>query len=603
MFQISSIFIFGAFLVFFSLTSLFGVEPAVTYDVQFIGIQREDTLELLKSASQLVKLRNHPPKSLASLQRRAEMDIPNLVKALHSQAYYNARIAFDVDTTIMPYVVLFKIETGPVYPFGGFEVLPTSLNIQPQDLGICLFRPAYPLEIFNAEDALIHLLSRKGYPLAKLLDREVIADQKSKEIFVRLYVDPGPLAYFGNVTIEGLCTVKEEFVKRKIHWNLGDVYDPSKIDCTIAALESSRVFSSIGISHADEADHEDKLPITLQVTEGKQRSIGLGIGYSTQRGPGFTAEWEHRNFRGMGERLRASANVLMETQEGTVSYMIPDFHRRGQDLIYATELEHDDTKGYEKTSLSLSAILEKQLTDHLRVSYGGMYEYLKTTSERKDGSKETENFNLARIPLKVRWSNADDPLDPTRGVTLFLKAVPTCQLIEHAFAYTITTLTGSYYKPFSKDKRLILAAKAHIGSIWGSSVDMIPGSDRFYAGSENTLRGYNYETVSPMSEDADPIGGRSLMVYSLEGRWRISKKWGSVLFYDIGNVFSEPLPKFDAKMLQSIGMGIRYYTPVGPLRLDIAVPLNRRRVFDRREMRKKFVDDAYQIYFSVGQSF
>lgn len=590
------------FILLYSLT-LNAEENEAHYIVKFTDIQKDETLQLLQSASELVKLNQRPPKTRASLRRRAELDLPNLVKALHSQAYYNAKITFDVDFTKTPFEVLFNIETGPVYPLASFEVLPESLNILPEDLGICLYRPAYPSDIIAAEENLIHVLNRMGYPLSTMVDREVIADQNTKEIRVKLQVDPGPLAHFGKVIIDGNTCVKNAFIKQKIFWRCGDVYDPSKIECTMSALESAGVFSSISITNGEELAEDGQLPITIQVKEGNQRSIGLGIGYSTQRGPGFTAQWEHRNFGGMGEKLRVSANVLKEMQEGGVSYLMPDFLSRGQDLIHAAEVEHDDTKGYEKTSFSLSSILERQLTNCLRISFGGMYEYLKSTEENKDGSKDTETFNLARIPLKLRWSTVDDPLDPKCGSTIFLKAIPSFQLFNDALIYTISTLTASIYKPVSRENRLILAAKMHLGSIWGTSRDTIPGSDRFNAGSENTLRGYNYHTVSPLSDDADPLGGRSMMIYTLEGRWRLSNKWGTAVFYDVGNVYTDPIPKFDSKMLQSVGLGFRYYTPVGPLRLDFAYPLNRRYVFDKKAMKKRYIDSPYQIYFSVGQSF
>jgi translocation and assembly module TamA len=578
-------------------------EVEIQYAVKFLGTDQPDLTQLLQESSQLIKLQKHPPKTEASLRRRTESDIPNLVKALHSYAYYNAKVQYQIDLTRQPHQVTFHIDTGPVYPFGSFEVFPEDLKIHPKDLGISLGSPGYSSEIFAAEETLLHVLTRKSFPLAKLLERKVIADQKTKQLHVKLYVDPGPMAYFGETSIIGNCSVKDEFIKKKINWRYGEVFDPTKVDCTVDALESAGVFSSISITHSGEANEEGTLPMAIQVVEGKQRSIGVGVGYSTQRGPGFTGEWEHRNYRGKGEKLRVNANVLKDTQEGSVTYLIPDFLRRNQDLIYAAEVEHNDTKGFEMTSFSLSGILERQLSNHTRASIGGMYEFLRTTEENKNGNKNTASYNLARIPMKYKWTNVDDPLDPTSGAMLFMKAVPTFQLVDETFFYTITSLTASIYQPLSREKKWILAAKASFGSIWGTSRNVIPGSDRLYAGSENTLRGYNYYTVSPISEDGDPIGGRGLMIYTLEGRWHATEQWGGVLFYDVGNVFSTPYPVFDKKMLQSTGIGIRYFTPVGPLRLDVAFPLNRRKIFDNRRDEKRYIDNAYQIYFSVGQSF
>ncbi|NGX42471.1 MAG: Translocation and assembly module TamA [Chlamydiae bacterium] len=569
------------------LIPLFPLEAANEYTVKFSGIQK-DTHKLLKEASQLIANKDKPPKTKVALRQRAESDIPNLVKALHSQAYYNAKVEFAINFSSSPFEIVFQIDPGLVYPFGGYRVLPESLNIQPHHLGVSLNKPAYPKDILDAEEVLSNVLASKGYPLAQIKDREVTADQKSKEIFVTVQVDPGPLTYFGRTAIEGNCGVCEALIRKKIYWHEGQQYDPVKIDCTFNALEAAGVFSSINITHAEEPDEDNKLPMTIQVSEGNQRTIGFGLSYSTQRGGGFTAQWDHRNIRGMGEKLSADANVLQYFQEATVTYVKPDFGSPGQDLLWIADWEHDDTEAFEKTSYSISGILERQLNDRTRVSLGGTYTHLRNEDADNEGS-----FNLLKAPFQLKWTNVDDPLDPTCGNGIYLKTVPTIQLLDSQFAYIVTTLTGSIYRPLCRNRRFILAAKASFGTILGSRKKDIPSSERFYAGSENTLRGYKYYTVSPLDKDNDPKGGRSMMIYTLEGRWHASEKWGSVLFYDVGNVYSTPLPQLDKEMLQSIGLGIRYYTPVGPLRLDIAFPLNRR----------KNVDNSFQIYFSVGQAF
>lgn len=563
------------------------------YIVTFRGIEHHDTIELLRNASQLVALEELPPKTLSALKRRTENDIPNLVKALHSQAYYGARIDWKVLETTTPKEVIITIETGPVFPLTCLKVIPETLNIRPRHLGITLNKPAYPSDILDAEESLICLMARRGYPLARLVDREVTADLENNEIFVTLHIDTGPLAYFGETTIEGNCGVREDFIRRKIDWCEGEIYDPEKIESTVSALEAAGVFSTIGIAHDEELSPDGTLSMRIQVSEGKQRSIGFGVSYSTQRGPGFTAEWEHRNVRGMGERFSFDTKVLQHTQDARLTYIKPDFRCRGQDLVLVTELEHELTEGYEKTSFIASGSIEKQINEQLRFSYGLMYENLKSKDEEKDGSRKVETHNLIKTPIQLRWSSADDPLDPSCGATLFLRTTPSLQTWEDPFLYTVSTLTGSIYRPLSWDRRFILAAKANFGAIFGSSRNTIPNPELFHAGSENTLRGYNYLTVSAISEDNDPVGGRSMMIYTLEGRWRMSDTWGAVFFYDIGHVFSSSLPRFNRKMLQSVGIGARYFTPVGPIRLDVAYPLDRR----------KDVDDAFQIYFSVGQAF
>jgi translocation and assembly module TamA len=160
------------------------------------------------------------------------------------------------------------------------------------------------------------------------------------------------------------------------------------------------------------------------------------------------------------------------------------------------------------------------------------------------------------------------------------------------FAYAINLATVTGYMPVFNDDFFVLAGKAHIGSIYGSRRYTIPPPERFYAGSECVLRGYKYMTVSPLDREDKPIGGRSIMVYSLETRFRI-QSFGWAFFYEVGNVYEQIVPQFFHKQLQSIGLGFRYFTQVGPLRFDLAFPLNPR----------KGIDKPFQLYISIGQAF
>ncbi len=566
------------------------------YRVDFRGVRNPEIQTLLTSISKTVELKETPPATNAGLKRRAEADIPNLIKALHSLAYYNARVEVDVDLEHRPALVIFNIETGPIYPLASFDIVPANpLNpsgflydkIDLKDLGINLGRPALPQNILDAEDLLISKMKKQGYPLAKIENREVIADQAKHTIHVTLYIDPGLLCYFGKITFKGHERIKPQFFEKKIAWSLGDVYDPYKIEKTQNALETTGLFSSISITHGENVSDEGFIPIEVEVLEGKHRSVGAGVGYSTDDGFGVLAEWEHRNVRGRGEKVSFKTLVAQRLQEGTLAYIIPDFGRPKQDLIWLAEFLRQTTKGYHASSLSFSGIIEKQINDQTRISFGGMFKSLRDTHSDNNGS-----FNLIKAPFQLRWTNTNNILDPTQGRSFNIKIVPSLQILKPQFAYCINTLTGSTYIPMSADKRLILAIKATLGSIFGEKRHTIPPSERFYAGNENLLRGYHYMTVSPLHKH-EPVGGRSMMIYSMEFRLRATETFGWVLFYDFGNVYEKFIPQLNKKILQSIGIGLRYNTPVGPLRLDFAVPLDRRR----------HIDEKFQVYLSIGQAF
>lgn len=566
-----------------------------SYDVEFQGNISTQLQELLETSSILISQKASPPATTAGLRHRAEADSANLIKVLHSQAFYNGQITLKYDLDRTPPLITLTIDTGPTYPLANFSIQP-ALNsctfpydtITLEDLDVTLGAPALPENILHAEERLIALMEARGYPLATIEKREVVADQKSKSISVTLHVNSGPTVLFGGTTVTGITSVKESFFSKKIAWKPGQTYNPCLIERTQNALEASGLFSSISIIRSEEVLANNTIPMQIEVIERKHRSIGGGLAYMTQRGAGLTAEWEHRNIFGSGEKLSFEASVWGDLQELTLLYVEPDFDRRAQDLLWSLECRHETTKGFIESSLSLSRIIERQLNENTRISYGGMYKRLRDT--HSDGNGE---FNLFKIPLHLRWSNADSLLDPSSGATLNFRATPSLQFPDKPFGYCINTLTTTFYHSLMQNNRYVLATKVALGSIWGSSRRTIPASERFYEGSENSLRGYRFLTVSPLNEHNKPIGGRSLVILSQELRIRATKSFGWVFFYDIGNVYRDPWPALNHKVLQSVGFGIRYHTPVGPLRLDLAVPLNRRPALDSR----------FQVYLSIGQAF
>jgi translocation and assembly module TamA len=569
---------------------------AVDYTVTIEGVD-DETTNLLKSASRLIKLQESPPATLTALKRRSETDVPNFIKVMHSLAYYNAKVDVDIKVNQTPILIQFHIEKGPLYPLKEFQIIPASSSespcsfsfdqIQLEEIGIVLGAPARPKSIIDAEETLLELLEEESYPLAQITERQVLADVQDKSVKVILTVDTGPFCYFGETVVKGQCSVRDVLFQKKISWCRGAAYDPYLVERTRTALESTGLFSSISITNGDEAP-DGLLPMEIHVTEGKHNSIAVGVSYSSDLGPGALLEWENRNVRNVGERLSLKANVALREQDGTILYVIPDFRCRRQDLLLLAEVMREETKGFIAASLSLSAIIEKQVNENTRISYGIMLKQLK--DYHTDNNRE---FNLIKFPAQVRWSDANNILDPSYGQTIGFKFVPSLQVFAPRFAYCINTFSGSIYRPLTRDHRYVFAAKATLGAILGTTHHAIPPSERFYAGSDNLLRGYKYLTVSPLRRDHRPNGGRSMMIYSLELRRRSSESLGWVIFYDFGNVYTPTVPDFHKKVLQSAGIGFRYATPVGPLRLDVAFPFNPR----------KHVDNRFQIYLSIGQAF
>lgn len=587
------------FLIFFLFIFTLFFSKSHAYQVFFEGIDDKELLSLVQSSSQLEKLKTHVPSTKKGLKNRAESDLSNVLQVLQSRGYYDSRVNFKIE--LDQSVVHVKIETGPLYPLKTFkvrylqkgkEILASDLRqcITLKDLKIELGKTALPETLLDATETLLDKLNLQGYAFATLTKQDIFADQLSHAIIVLLVVEVGPLTFFGPLKIKGNRRVKKDFFLKKLRWTEGEIYNPLLIEKTQEVLELSGIFKSVIIDKGDKVTDKGALPVEIRVIEGKQRSIGLGLSYVTDLGAGITADWEDRNRAGEGEKLSFRTDLWPKIQTANLTYLVSDFLQQEQNLIWEANYKHEDIKAYIESNLSLSAMIERKMSDHFRFSYGTMYTFLRSERSSRNGI-----FDLIKFPLELRLTTADNLLDPTEGMTAKFKVIPTFQFLSPRFAYCVNTFTGTYYHPLKKNKRSVLAVKLMLGTISGASKNSVPGPERFYIGSDTTLRGYRYLTISPLGcSNRKVLGGRSLFVYSIEIRQRFGENYGVVYFWELGNVYKNSyLNIFETHLLQSAGIGFRYYTPVGPLRLDVAFPLTPRRHLDRQ----------LEVYFSIGQTY
>ena len=317
------------------------------------------------------------------------------------------------------------------------------------------------------------------------------------------------------------------------------------------------------------------------------RTIGAGINYTTTYGPGISGLWSHRNLNGLGTRLDLKATLWRHNRLALIRYTIPNFLKYRQNLIYLLQYEYTTTISYVSTSVKASALLDTKYSDNVEFVRGAEVERL-----RSNGFDGNHLFRLGKLPLQLRFSTANNLLDPTYGLAVNCRLVPSFQAEGNPYPYLIHTTSLALYNSCFNDK-LTFAVKGLLGNIFGEAENAIPLPDRFFGGSDNAFRGYKTLSVAPLNKDRIPVGGRSILTGTVEARIRTSSPLGWVLFYDVGNVYRNYLPQPERRYFHSVGLGIRYNTPIGPVRLDIGFPLNRR---DK-------IDPPFQIYFSIGQSF
>ncbi len=569
---------------------LFVCTQAFTYQVSFEGNLPSEVFTTASAISQLESEMDRPPPTFFTLKKRAESDKKTLLQVLHAYGYYDGEIEISYLGTFPNTTVRVLFEPGDAYVFGSLDVMDEEgghLCLNESAFTLRVGRPARSDVVLTTQDEILEQIGCLGYPLPEIIDRHLVVDQECKAIYVTYIVCRGPIAYFGPYEIEGLCKTRRGFVKRRIAWSMGELYSPSKVACTDLFLQESGLFSIVTIRPAGTVNEDFYLPMSIRVEEKKYRHVGAGVSYSTDESAGVMAQWSHDNFTGWGDSLNFDGEYSEIIKRATLFYAMPDFFGRNQDLLYSTEVRREDTPGFTERELSLLLRINKRVSSCFSYSYGGRYERLLSTK-----SDNNANYNLFSLPVQVRWDTSNNLLNPTCGTTIAYFFTPYQAAFNSHISFLRQELFAATYQPLLRSGTVLIAASGQLGSITGQSRIEIPAPKRFYAGSSTGLRGYKYLSVSPL-DGRKPIGGRSLMIGSIEPRVRIYDKLYFATFYDIGNVYEASLPQLNKKLLNSAGVGFRYLTPLGPFRVDIGFPLNKR----------KGIDKTFQIYASLGQTF
>ncbi len=567
----------------------------LAYDVTVAGLEDEALRELIEGESLLLAGRARPPASLLGLERRARADVERIDAILRSRGYYAGEVDVAIEREAEPVRVVLTVAVGPRFRLRDYRVIsrgpdagPPPPEIGMEALGLEAGQPAEADLIVAAEDRLLVVLARRGYPLATLQDRRVVADFASETVSVELTVDTGPFARFGAVRFEGLEGVEEDFARRRIPWAPGDRFDLRRLEEARQRLLDTRLFSSVRLIPAEALDAEGRLPVTAQVTERPPRSVGGTLDYDTSRGPGVTLFWEHRNLAGDGETVRPEAYYRPTLYGAGVEGRLRDLGEVDQDLIASASASREDAEGFAVTSVAAAAMLQRPLGRHWQFAGGVRLERELT---REGGT--TSDFNLLSFPLRAARDSTDDPLDPSRGGRLVVQAEPFLGVFGTGIDFTRVEVSDAQYTSLDEERRYVLAGWGRVGSVIDADSDAIPADKRFYAGGGGSIRGFGYQLAGPVDGAGDPVGGRSLLAAGLELRGRFTDTIGAAAFVEAGSVYPDRIPDLSERLFVGAGLGARYFSPIGPVRVDLAVPLNPRRD----------VDDAFQFYISVGQAF
>ncbi len=592
----------------------------------------KDVERALRDASTLARLRQEPPDTAETLVRVAEADLPKLIDALWGLGYYEASVSFDIagarlglGNAIAPAIraadahrgrslvpVRIVARTGPQFTFRRVSVVDqaTGAAFPPAVLPARVVKlepgdPARAADILAAEARVVDRLRGLGHPFAKVVRRTPVADHPARAFDITLVVEAGPKAGLGTITSHGLTTVDPGPVETFIYAKPGDPYSPQALEDIRKGLGKVEILGGVRVREGSALDASGNLPIDIEFTERKPRALGASVAYSTIDGPELRTYWTHRNLFGAAETLRLEASLFYATpwigseDRGVTDFGIDDLGGRfgatfvkpglwntRNDLLASALVERNRTVGYTVRHAGADTALRHRWSDKASIQAGLRFDRGQTSDPLGQIT-----YTLVGIPVSATFDTTDNLLDPSRGYRFTAAVTPYPVALGSTVGMTVARATGSAYYAIDEDARYIIAGRASLGAVFGPDLDEIPSNYRFYAGGGGSVRGYRYQSLSPRI-NRTPIGGRSIFEASLEARIKITDTIGIVPFFDAGMAFDDAFPDFDNQLQTAVGLGLRYYTAIGPIRVDVAAPLNRRPG-----------DRPVALYISIGQAF
>jgi translocation and assembly module TamA len=573
------------------------VRADLNYRAEITGAEDSDLADLLDKVSELKTLEDKLPASEEALRRRADRDLGRLADAAHSLGYWDADFSYDIDTAADPAKVAVTVRPGPLYHVASVKVLgpggqPLAIPEDEKKLPLKPGDPARTAPVVANETALLTALGDSGHPFAKVESRRVEIDRDTQTMDVTYTLDPGPVMRFGPPAIVGLERLNPAYVEGRMRWQRGGVYDASKVDETRRALIETGLFSTVQITPAADPEHPGEARMTIDATERLHRTIGAGLAYNTSQGIGARAFWENRNLFGNAEFLRLSAEVGQQIDAFRANFRRPDFLAIDQDFLATAEIANDTPVAYHSRRAIATAGLERRVDRWLTGGLSFLVQKANVTQLANVAGLGTQRYELVGLPAYIKLDRTDNLLNPTTGYRGQLGVTPARTFSGSRLTFVTNLLSGSTYWPLGSEQQTILAGKLALASLDGAPLAQLPADQRIYAGGGGSIRPYGWQLAGPLAPNKDPIGGKSSLVLNLEARIKITETIGIVPFVDAGSYYESPVPQVGRTLLYGVGLGARYYTAFGPLRLDLATPLH-----------KRSADSPIQVYISLGQAF
>ncbi|MCI5073580.1 autotransporter assembly complex family protein [Oricola sp.] len=577
------------------------------------GEPDRDLRKAVASASLLWQQRGEAAAGSAGLLTRAKADYKRILASLYNDGRYAVEISISwngrevsnipAGTELPDGIELaVTVDAQRRFQFGTAEIEnsappPTDRHDRvdlPKDEGFVSGAPAYATAVKRAEALALEAWRQQGYAHAEISDRRVTANHQTQELNVRLTVEPGPRAVYGPVEVTGTDRMRAQFVARQTGLIPGAEYDPDDLKRAEQRLQRLGVFQAVSLKEAGPIGRDGALPMMLTVQERKLRRIGVGASVSSVDGVGVEGYWLHRNLFGRAERLRVDGRVsgigtTMDFQK--LDYFLgaeltlPGRFTPDTDIVIGGYFEREVLDLYTKDLGSASVYATHFYSDEITLK-GGTY----VTYGEYDDVFGQRRFGVIGAEASVEYDTRDNELDAKSGVYARAAVEPFYEW-EYGNVVGKAEAEARVFRALDADERTILAARLKVGAIVGAPISEIPHDELFLAGGGASVRGYPYRSIG-VDVPGGTSGGRALFEASAEVRRDITDSIGVVGFVDLGHVSSGSFPDFSDDLKIGAGAGLRYDTGLGPIRLDVAVPVNH-----------QSGDPSFAIYAGIGQAF
>lgn len=565
----------------------------------------EDLTKDLRRASPLLAAQNAGETTAADLFAAARGEYSRLVGTLYAKGYYSPVIRVEINgreaATIAPLdapaiidSVTVTVEPGPRFAFSRASVAPLA----PGTTLPSAFRIGRPAESGLIQDAVTAGVSGwrdLGHAKAAPAAQSIVADHTAATLSADVTLNPGPRLRFGPLIVTGLDRMSERRTRKIAGLPEGEVFSPAELDRAAERLRRTGVFRSVVLSEDEAIIAPDLVGITAELAEEKPKRYSIGAEVSSFEGLTLSGYWLHRNLLGGAERFTIDTEITnIGAQNSGVDYSLGVTLDRPATLTADTtlglnaEIAHVDEQDYRANSATIGFGFTHIFSNELTARVGLQYDYLK-------GDDTTGDFlyrNLG-LPIGATWDRRDSPTDATRGFYLDAEVKPFVGFGTTNSGVRLS-FDGRAYRGLGAENRLVLAARVQVGAIYGASLIGAPRDDLFYSGGGSTVRGQPYQSLGVLvlrSPNLFSTGGTRFLATSLEARVRVTEKIGIVGFVDAGSVGATGFTDASSDWHAGAGLGLRYATGFGPIRVDVAAPV------------RGNTGDGVQVYVGIGHSF